>query len=477
MLYLPAVMHQPPAQSSRPLPPRPASAFSFARIDASAFPAVTLGILLLLSAGLPRQLPAHEIPARVAVRAFVVPRDTVLTVLVRVPLEAMRDVIEPTRPDGSLDLVAVRELLPGLAKTWIADAIGLRANGEAIGSPRVLRARLALPSDRSFDSYEAALASFDAPLLDNAIAIPWQQPLLDVWLEAPIPAADADLALNPALARLGIRTTSVVHLVLPTGETRSLSYDGDPGVIALDPAWWQSAARFLVDGFRHILGGFDHLLFVFCLVLPIRRWRPLLALVTSFTVAHSVTLGAAALGVVPRAAWFPPLVELLIAASIVWLAVENVLLPPERLERRWRVAFAFGLIHGFGFSFALGEQLQFAGANLMTALAAFNIGVEAGQLLVVALLVPLLARLMEALPAERRHLAVWVGSALVAHEAWHWMTARFSAFAAYDLRVSLPAADTSLALGLVRLALLLSVTAIAALAVREVSTRLLRPES
>lgn len=474
MLYLPAVMHQPPDPYRRPVPPRLPPALL--RGGVSAARAVMTGILLLLAAVQPRPAAAHEIPTRVAVRAYVVPRDTVLTVLVRVPLEAMRDMIEPTRPDGSLDLVAVRELLPGLAKTWIADAIALRANGESIGTPRVLQARLALPSDPAFDAYESARASFFAPLLDNRIAIPWQQPLLDVWLQAPIPAADARLALNPALARLGVRTTSVVHLVLPSGATHSLSYDGDPGVIALDPAWWQSGGRFLADGFRHILGGFDHLLFVFCLVLPIRRWRPLLALVTSFTVAHSVTLGAAALGVVPRAAWFPPLVELLIAASIVWLTVENVLLPAERLERRWRVAFAFGLIHGFGFSFALGEQLQFAGGNLLTALASFNIGVEAGQLLVVALLVPVLGRVMAALRAERRHLAVWVGSALVAHEAWHWMTARFGTLIAYDLRVALPAADSSLALGLIRLALLFSVTAVAALAVREVSTRLLRPD-
>ena len=110
---------------------------------------------------------------------------------------------------------------------------------------------------------------------------------------------------------------------------------------------------------RHILGGLDHLLFLLCLVLPIRRWRALVGLVTAFTAAHSLTLGAAALGFAPSAGWFPPLVETLIALSIVWLAIENVLLPADRLTGRWVMAFGFGLVHGFGFAFALGDALQF----------------------------------------------------------------------------------------------------------------------
>lgn len=449
MLYLPAVMHQ-----TRRL--------------------LTLAGLGLLSL-LPRSLGSHEIPARVAVRAWVVPRDSVLTILVRVPLEAMRDLEVPERPDGSLDLVAVRERLPEQATTWIAEAIALRVDGAPSVAPQVVATRLALPSDPAFDALASAEASFSQPPLGNDLSIPWRQAMLDVQLEAPLPAADARLALNPALARLGVRTSSVLQLVLPSGVTRTLRYEGDPGIVALDPSGWQSASRFGGEGFRHILGGYDHLLFVFCLVLPIRRWRALLALVSAFTVAHSVTLGAAALGVAPRGLWFPPLVEVAIAVSILWLAVENVLLPTERLERRWPVAFGFGLVHGFGFSFALSEQLQFAGGNLLTALAAFNIGVEAGQLLVVALAVPLLLLVARGVPVPRQHLIVWVGSALVAHSAWHWMAGRWTAFRAYEVAMTVPAFDTTFLVAAMRIGLVVAISAAAALAVRELASRLLRP--
>src|SRR5207247_3251018 len=127
-------------------------------------------------------------------------------------------------------------------------------------------------------------------------------------------------------------------------------------LVRIDPRWRQASLRFLQPGFAHILHGIDHLLFVFCLVIPFRTIRPLIAIVTSFTVAHSITLFASAAGFAPGALWFPPLIEVLIALSIVYMAFENIVGP--RLDRRWLIAFGFGLIHGFGFSFALRRSLQ-----------------------------------------------------------------------------------------------------------------------
>jgi len=122
---------------------------------------------------------------------------------------------------------------------------------------------------------------------------------------------------------------------------------------------------------------------------------------------------------VPSALWFPPLIEMLIAVSIVYMALENIV--GSNLERRWMITFAFGLVHGFGFSFALRETLQFAGSHLLTALFAFNVGVELGQLLVILLLVPALRLLFRFVP-ER--IGTIILSALVAHTTWHWMTER-----------------------------------------------------
>ena len=95
------------------------------------------------------------------------------------------------------------------------------------------------------------------------------------------------------------------------------------------------------------------------------------------------------------------------------------------MSRRWVMAFGFGLVHGFGFSFALQETLQFAGAHLVTSLLAFNAGVEIGQILVLLVLVPVLHLLFTRVVAER--MGTIVLSALVAHVAWHWMADRVDA--------------------------------------------------
>lgn len=136
-------------------------------------------------------------------------------------------------------------------------------------------------------------------------------------------------------------------------------------------------------GVEHILTGFDHLLFLVAVVLIGAPLRAILGVVTAFTVAHSVTLAVAATGLwTPR----PALVEPAIALSIAWVGIENVVAPDIR--RRWRLTFLFGLVHGFGFAGALREVALPASA-LPVALASFNAGVEAGQLAVLAFVLPL----------------------------------------------------------------------------------------
>jgi hypothetical protein len=202
----------------------------------------------------------------------------------------------------------------------------------------------------------------------------------------------------------------------------------------------------------------------------LRRLRPLIAVITAFTVAHSVTLIASAYDMAPGALWFPPLVETLIAASIVYMALENIVSasggqrgwtgrgePPTSasITRRWILAFGFGLVHGFGFSFALRQTLQFAGSHLVTSLLAFNAGVELGQLVVLAVLVPALAMLFRFVVAER--VGTILLSALVAHTGWHWMVERADRFRQYS--IELPALTAPFVLMLLQ-----SLTAVVALA-------------
>ena len=138
-------------------------------------------------------------------------------------------------------------------------------------------------------------------------------------------------------------------------------------------------------GVEHILTGYDHLLFLFGLVLVGGRLRAVFAVVTAFTVAHSLTLAVAALGV-----WTPParVVEPAIALSIAYVGVENFFL--RSADGRWRVTLPFGLLHGFGFASAL-RDIALPRAEVPAALLSFNAGVELGQLTVLAILLPLLA--------------------------------------------------------------------------------------
>jgi len=207
----------------------------------------------------------------------------------------------------------------------------------------------------------------------------------------------------------------------PDRVVRAFEFVGDPGLVRLDPRWRQAAFRFVSLGFLHILEGTDHLLFLFCLVIPFRRFRTLVPIVTSFTVAHSCTLIASAYSLGPDALWFPPLIETLIAMSIVYMALENIV-GGSTVNRRWMITFGFGLVHGFGFSFALRQSLQFAGSHLLTSLLSFNVGVELGQLVVLALLIPMLDILFRFVVAER--MGTIIMSALVAHTGWHWMIER-----------------------------------------------------
>lgn len=406
------------------------------RLGGNSFVALILAMMLVVA--FPATQYAHDIPSRVTLLAFIKPEPGRLRIVLRAPLEAMRDVNFPVSGPGYLDIEKAGRLLNDAAKVWIADGLELYANGDRLPQPRIVRARLSLPSDRSFTSFDSAAAHVAANL-PNDTQLLWKQAMIDVDMEVPIADANARFSINPTLARLGVRTNTVLRFLPASGGERAFEYIGDPGVVELDPRWHQAALRFVVLGFEHILSGIDHLLFVFCLVIPFRKIRPLVAIITSFTVAHSITLIASAAGMAPDALWFPPLIEVLIALSIVYMAIENIVGP--KLERRWLVAFGFGLVHGFGFSFALRESMQFAGAHLATSLVSFNVGVELGQLFVLALTVPALTLLFRRVVAER--MGTIILSAFVAHTAWHWMLDRFALLREYQF--TMPALTLSAA--------------------------------
>src|SRR5262249_54674712 len=408
-----------------------------ARTTVVALGLVVLSLLLALAPG----ARAHDVPDEVRVLAFLKPEGQTLKLVMRVPLKAMRDVDVPQRRGGFLDFSRVDTALRDAATLWLGDEIELYEADTRLPRPRVLAARVSLESDRSFASYETAVAHFDAPRLANDTELYWSQGLLDVLLEYPVRSERSQFSIRPHLERLGIKVNVVLRFIPSSGETRAFDLHGDQGLVHLDPRWYQAALSFVYSGFLHILGGTDHLLFLLCLVVPFRRFWPLVAIVTAFTLAHSITLIATALGHGPDALWFPPLIEVLIAASIFYMALENVL--GARLQWRWMVAFGFGLVHGFGFAYGLQQMLQFAGAHLITSLLAFNVGVELGQLLVLIVVVPALDFVFRHV-SERA--ATIVLSLLVGHTAWHWLLERWAVLSKFPW----PAFDAETLAGIVR---------------------------
>lgn len=377
-------------------------------------------IFSFLIAPLNTVVKAHDIPMSVTVHMYVKPEGDSLKLLLRVPLESMSELVYPTFGPGYLDFEQADPVLLDAAHIYLTEELRLYENGELIEDMMITAYRATSPQDRSIQSYETAIANINSPRLSNDERIYYGQAVLDVLYEFPISSENSKFSIHPSLNKLASITNTVLRFIPAGSGERVFNYVGDPGLVELDPSLLHALYEFMELGFFHILGGIDHILFLLCLVIPIRSFRALIPVVTSFTIAHSITLISTAFGLAPQALWFPPLIEMLIALSIVYMAFENIVGP--KLDKRWIVAFGFGLVHGFGFSFLLSDSMQFAGSHLFTSLLSFNLGVEFGQLFILALVLPALNLLFKHVVAEKAGAILL--SALVAHSGWHWMTER-----------------------------------------------------
>ena len=205
---------------------------------------------------------------------------------------------------------------------------------------------------------------------------------------------------------------------------------------------WQEVRLYLREGIWHIWLGFDHLLFLVTLLLPavlIRQgdqWkavpdfaialREVASIVTAFTVAHSLTLSLATVGLI----WLPSrLVESAIAGSVVLAGIAN--LYPRITQRRWLMAFGFGLIHGFGFAAVLSD-LGLPTDSLLMSLMSFNIGVEIGQLVIVVGLLPLAYALRDS--RSYQTLVLRAGSIAIILVALAWLAERVLEISLFSVR-------------------------------------------
>ena len=360
---------------------------------------------------------AHDLPLDRMMNAFVTIEPRQLDFVVRVPLDLLRGVPFPLAGDHykvDASRSAVETALKGLGS-----ALQLWEDNARL-APSSAAGQLAPLADRSFEDYDRAVARVAEPLAPDTV-IAFEQGYLDAHFVYPISSPKSVFSIQTTIgAELGDYIKLTIRFI-PLGEpSRAMMITGASGRVALDPAWYQASIGFVKLGIGHILSGIDHLLFLLCLIIPFRRITALIPIITAFTLGHSVTLIGTAYNLAPIGAWFPPFIEAAIAASIFYMAIENII--GANVNQRWIITGLFGLVHGFGFAEVLKEQLQFAGSNLLVSLLSFNIGIEVGQLAVLCVFVPALALLLRGRMAGP--MGIIVLSAIIANVAWQWMMQR-----------------------------------------------------
>jgi hypothetical protein len=271
--------------------------------------------------------------------------------------------------DGALDPEELAAATPALTRA-VVGGIGVTADG-ALCAGALDRAWL-LEGENGV----VVRARYTCPQVPRRLSVTW-------------PIFEGLAPDHRQVARIAVGGTAA-NVVLDRAHA-SWTGGAAAGGGALGLAW-----SMLKMGIEHILSGADHLVFLLGLILVGGSLRSLVGVVTAFTFAHSITLALAALNVLTPS---PRLIEPAIALSIAYVGVENLFV--KDASRRWRITFPFGLIHGFGFAAAL-REIALPRAQIPVALVSFNLGVEIGQLGVLAVAVPLVIAARRAPAFERR---------------------------------------------------------------------------
>ena len=338
--------------------------------------------------------------------------------------------LEDGKPVHYLDPEALRRDPKGLGR-FAAEGFRLTAGDERLkATVEQLRAH-PIGAVPPFATLEEARAVFTSQAVYAAEAGPAYvgDIVLDIILRyetgAPVYEYAVSSSLDPGLP--GQEKTANLILDYGPGDTKVFRARGllnEP--VAISRSLWAAIATFIQEGVRHILEGWDHVLFVLCLALGASRLKSLVWRATGFTLGHSVTLAIGFFGYVPSGLWFVPSVELGIALSIIYAAAIAVV--ARRDENRselgpFLVTTGIGLLHGLGFSFVLREVLQVDSPNIWQSLLAFNLGVEVGQILIILIAWPLF-RLVERLSGQAWRIGRWGTAGVCAMIAVVWTVQR-----------------------------------------------------
>jgi hypothetical protein len=366
----------------------------------------------------------HDLPQDTVMRAFFQVQGGEAHLLVRVPLDLLHGISWPTNHgeytiDGSR--AAVNQALDALGH-----AILIWQDGERL-TPTISSGQLAALGDLSFANPEAAAAHIAQPA-DAGLKIAVDLGYLDAHFIYPIRAAPAVFSIQSRVAEDLQELSKLIVQFVPGGNNRfdgnyrfgAMTISPQSGKVALNPNRRQAALGFVLVGMQNLLANADCLLFILCLMIPIRRARDFAAPYAAFVLANVISLAGTAFGFAPDSVWFAGLAASASAVLIFFLALGNIF--GAHLQRRRLWTGLFGFVAGFEFAKLLAERLQFAGAHSQIALWFFAVGVDLGSLLAFALAFVGLSLILRGARAGR--IGIIVLSALVAHASWHWMIDR-----------------------------------------------------
>ncbi|HEY2818896.1 MAG TPA: hypothetical protein VGK44_17380 [Casimicrobiaceae bacterium] len=356
-----------------------------------------------------------DIPSTIVLQGFLKQDGNRARLLVRVPLILLQAASLPKRGPGYLDLAHIDDKLNDVAQS-AGRQIEIVGDGAPL-IPIVRASRISLLSDRSFGSYETALASLEGPKLPVDTDVFWDQGFFDVALEYPLHASNAHLSIRSNVAPELERRVKLRLTFLPSGApARNYEIASGTGSIPLDPssfeAAWSSWKRGFVDAFA-----FDRLAFLLCLIAPFRNLRSLLAIVVVMAGMQALTMTAMGAHWVAEAPWLPPFADVGLALGVLLLAIGNLGAPS--LRRRWLVAAVIAALGGFAIGPLFAQSWQFAGAHPVVAALSYNAGVIVGAVFI--LLVALVALRVVFAFVLGAPLGVIVLSALLGLVAWQWL--------------------------------------------------------
>lgn len=364
----------------------------------------------------------HEVPDEVRIRAFLKPSDGRMTILVRIPANALIDTLFPMLANSPwVDLKRAKEFAEDGARTWVADLIHIYEDDKELPVPRVMAVCVTQMPDGDFSSYQKASSHISRCEWDDNARFTQDEAAVDVELQVPIHAPFSNFSAETGFGRVGVRVTTSLAFLPANRGIRQFEFEGNAEKFHLDPSRSDAFLRSVRDGYRHFFTANDYWLFLACLALLMRNISQLIRFAIPMFVSQSLAFLGAAFGLWISSPWAEPCWGVLVAAVVVYIAFEAIV-GQANSKTQLIASLVGGFVFGTGYWFAFRPQMQFGGEHKFVSVIAFASGIQVTQVLFLAAAVAAIALLWRMV----RYPSVFaiIAAAFVLRISWHAMLDR-----------------------------------------------------